>query len=114
MHTFANTVVEPNITMQPDDAIGVLPNESVTFNVMASGDMLTYQWFRVSGDGVKSLIIGAIEEMYTIDRVGEQDEGRYFCQVSNDAGSVNSTAAVLMLCKFMNVDPWGGHILKVC
>lgn len=99
--TFAHTVVEPNITVQPVDEKGVLPNESVTFSVTASGDMLTYQWFRVSRDGLKSQIVGATEEMYTIDRVGEEDEGMYFCLVSNDADSVNSTAAVLMLCKIL-------------
>ena len=98
-HPFPHTVVEPTITMQPADVLGVSLNQMVSFAVVASGDTPSYQWFMVTNVAV--LIQGATQSTYTIVSVDEQDEGRYFCQVSNAAGSVNSTAAVLMLCKFV-------------
>ena len=66
--------------------------------VTAGGDTPTYQWYFVNSSG-DTLIDGAITDTYTIANVSEENEGMYFCQVSNQAGEVNSRPAMLVLCK---------------
>ena len=107
------TVVEPTITTQPMDALNVPPNRLVSFTVVANGDPPSYQWFMINNEGVAVLIEGANQSSYVIANVGEQHEGNYFCEVSNDAGSVNSTAAILMLCKFIQREGGGGERERV-
>ena len=92
-------VVEPSITVQPEDAVDVSLGQMVSFMVTAGGDTPTYQWYFVNSSGDLTLIDGAIIDTYTIASVGENDEGMYFCRVSNQAGEVNSSSAILMLCK---------------
>jgi hypothetical protein len=72
---------------------------SVTFTVSASGPGLSYRW-RQNGlelqDGGGT--IGAGASTLTIQRVGWNQGGDYDCVVSNDCGSVTSTAATLTAC----------------
>ncbi len=42
---------------------------------------------------------GANRSTLTIFNVKESDEGNYSCTVTNDAGAVKSTEAVLTVCK---------------
>ena len=67
------------------------PETSVTFSVIASGTPpISYQWMKD-----ESLIDNAIAESYTIDSVSKTDEGTFVCRVTNKAGSISSSPAVL-------------------
>ena len=83
------------ITVQPVSLTFVVPGQSATFTVTATGSSLMYQWQK---DGV-DIATGANSATYTIAAVVESDEGAYQCVVTNAANSVTSTAASLTVCK---------------
>ena len=83
------------ITVQPVSLTLVVPGQSATFTVTATGDNLMYQWQK---DG-SNIATGANSAIYTIPTVAESDEGEYRCVVTNAANSVTSTAASLTVCK---------------
>ena len=83
------------ITVHPDPQLLIVPEQSATFTVTATGSSLMYQWQK---DGV-DIATGANSATYTIDMVAQSDEGEYRCVVSNAAGPVTSTAASLTVCK---------------
>ena len=83
------------ITGQPVSPTLVVPGQTSTFTVTATGDNLMYQWQK---DGV-DITTGATSATYTIAAVAESDEGEYRCVVTNAANSVTSTAASLTVCK---------------
>ena len=94
-HSWAITVnsliVPPAITAQPQDTT-VTEGQSATFSVTATGtDPLSYQWRR---DGAN--IAGATSSSYTTPATVLADSGASFSVVvSNSAGSVTSSEAVL-------------------
>ena len=77
----------------------VVPGQSATFTVGATGDNLTYQWQK---DGV-DIATGANSATYTITAVAESDTGIYRCVVSNAANSTISTPVSLIVCKCVPV-----------
>ena len=80
----------PSITSQPKSQT-VNTGSSVTFSVTATGtDPLSYQWYKNS-----SAISGATKSSYTINSVTTGDAGSYYVVVSNDLGTVTSSAATL-------------------
>ena len=83
------------ITGQPVSQLLVVPGQTATFTVTATGDNLMYQW-QVNGSNIGT---GATSATYTIAAVAESDEGMYQCVVTNAANSVTSTAAILTVCK---------------
>ena len=83
------------ITVQPVSLTLVIPGQSATFTVTATGSNLMYQWQK---DG-SNITTGATSAIYTIPTVAESNEGEYQCVVTNDANAVTSTAANLTVCK---------------
>ena len=83
------------ITSQPVSLTFVVPGQSATFTVTATGSNLMYQWQK---DG-RDIATGATSATYTIAAIAESDEGEYRCVVSNAANAVTSTAANLTVCK---------------
>lgn len=83
------TIDRPSLTKQPDDTTRVA-GSSVTFEVAAIGEQLTYQWQKETTD-----IPGATQPTYTIARVTKADAGSYRCIVTNPGGSVASRYATL-------------------
>ncbi len=80
----------PIITSQPVGNV-VAPGGTATFNVTATGSgTLTYQW-RFNGNN----LIGEEDANLTISDVQPEDAGNYDVIVSNTAGPVTSSAAVL-------------------
>ena len=80
----------PVITTHPYNQ-GVIEGETATFIVIASGDSLTYQWYK---DG--SLIGGATDSVYTTPATVLGDNGsEFFVEVANGFGSDTSDAAKL-------------------
>ena len=92
-----SAVNPPMITVQPVSLMLVVPGQSATFTVTATGSNLMYQWQK---NGV-NIATGANSAIYTIDMVAESDEGEYQCVASNTANSVTSTAASLTVCKWI-------------
>ena len=88
----------PTITGQPVSLTLVVPGQTSTFTVTATGDNLMYQWQK---DG-SNIGTGATSATYTIAAVAESDEGEYRCVVTNAANSVTSTAASLTVCKLVS------------
>src|SRR5690606_32621899 len=87
-----NQVEPARVTFNPTD-ITLYEQESATLNVNASGTApITYQWRK---DGVA--IPGANSEHLMITQASSTDAGTYDCIVSNEAGSVTSTSAELVV-----------------
>ena len=76
----------------------VVPGQSATFVVTATGSNLMYKWQK---DGV-DIATGANLATYIIAAVAESDEGEYQCVVSSTANSVTSTVASLTVCEFVH------------
>ncbi len=83
----------PAITDNPDDVVVHL-GDNATFTVQATGTApLHYQWFRNDTDHP---ISGATQASYTLEQVSNADNnGHFFCRVSNGCGSATSEAATL-------------------
>src|SRR5690606_10248828 len=87
-----NQVEPARVTFNPTD-ITLYEQESATLNVNASGTApITYQWRK---DGVA--IPGANAEHLMITQASNTDAGTYDCIVSNEAGSVTSASAELVV-----------------
>jgi glucose/arabinose dehydrogenase len=86
-----NANAAPEITTQPTN-VSVAVGQPATFRVSASGvQPLRYQWQRNGAN-----IANATSPSYTIAAASSSDNGASFrAVVSNDFGSVNSTAATL-------------------
>ena len=79
----------PVISMQPQSPT-VASGNNVTFNVVASGFQLSYQWsFNATN------ILGATNSSLTLTNVQPDDAGNYAVQVTNLFGSTLSSNAVL-------------------
>jgi hypothetical protein len=85
-----------NITAQPTAPITRFVGETNTFTITATGTSPTYQWRRNS-----AAISGATSATYTTPVLASGDNGAsYDVLVSNAAGTVNSSAAVLKVGPF--------------
>ncbi len=100
------SVCEPvSISSQPqDETINV--GESVTFDVTAEGDNVSYQWQK---DGVD--ISGANTGTLSIASVQLSDAGSYTCSVTGDCGTIASDEAVLIVNKPLNVNEAGIQLM---
>ena len=99
-------VTAPSITTQPGNAT-VKVGETATFTIAATGTDLTYQWQidRNDGNGWVN-IAGATATSYTTSTVDISCNGfKYQCVVSNLAGTVTSSTAVLTVTENSTPDP---------
>jgi hypothetical protein len=85
------TGLPPRIIVSPRYKT-VNTGESASFNVVATGSDLRYQWKK---DGID--IQGATFDTYTITGVQPADAGIYSCRVYNDEGDSTSKSVVLSL-----------------
>ncbi len=94
----------PLILANPQNQ-SVLQGQQATFVIVASGQFLSYQWYR---NGV--LVAGATATSYTTNPTSvAADNGALFtCTVTNSAGSVTSTAALLTVVVTANVLAFAG------
>ncbi|MBN1984588.1 MAG: immunoglobulin domain-containing protein [Chitinivibrionales bacterium] len=86
-----DTIDEPHIVKHPTP-ITVAVGASATFNVLATGIDLHYQWFK-DGDTISS----ARMDTYTIAAVKKSDEGKYSVHVWNRLGVVKSAPVELVV-----------------
>lgn len=82
--------IDPPIITQHPVSQTVIPGQSVTFTVVATGAALTYQWQR---NGVN--IAGATSAGRTFNAVAGDNNAQYRVIVSNLGGSITSNAATL-------------------
>ncbi|MBI9016802.1 MAG: immunoglobulin domain-containing protein [Phycisphaerae bacterium] len=109
----------PVITIQPGSQ-GAIAGNDITFNIEAINPLesdLTYQWFHdpnvvVEGDHYALTDdaghIGATTNELTVMAIDEDDEGAYYCEVSNTV-SVQSDSASLTLGRLMYHWPLDGN-----
>ncbi|MBN1983537.1 MAG: immunoglobulin domain-containing protein [Chitinivibrionales bacterium] len=82
--------IPPQITKQPESTVKYI-NQTATFEVVATGTNLTYQWMRNS-----AIIPGATATRHTTPPLTLANNGElYRCEVSNKAGKVVSNPAVI-------------------
>src|SRR5208282_5118895 len=93
-----NTSSSPVISQQPQSAT-VSIGSTATFNVVALGDNLSYQWWsQPPGASSFSPISGAVSNTYTTPPVSLTDGGTQFkCVVTNSFGSATSSTATLSI-----------------
>ncbi len=94
-------LIPPVIRSQPRDAAAA-QGQTATFSITAediTGGIVQYQWFKVvpEGDDMPMTELGPDKDTLVISNVQISDEGHYYCRVSNDAGVVDSTAAMLVI-----------------
>jgi hypothetical protein len=98
-------LVPPGIVTQPA-AQTVLPGQTVTFNVVATGSYLAYQWMFITNGGGTNLLSdmtaasgetfsGTATGSMTITGVQTNDGGYYAVAVANSAGATNSQTVLL-------------------
>jgi pectate lyase len=82
----------PSIITQPQDQPNVVPGASATFTVEAGGsEPLSYQWYY----NTTTPVTNANDSTLTLTNVQPGDAGSYSVVVSNIAGSITSSNAVL-------------------
>lgn len=81
-------VTPPVIVDHPTDTL-VNQGDPATLSINASGPLLTYQWWQ---NGLP--VSGATRSSYTIPSMSLTTLGRYYCRVSNSAGTVTSRFAL--------------------
>jgi uncharacterized protein (TIGR02145 family)/uncharacterized repeat protein (TIGR02543 family) len=102
------TVTRPSITSQPAN-LSLTVGQPAAFSVVASGSNLSYQWKKDS-----TTISGADSSTYTIQSVAHTDSGAVFtCDVSNSAGSVTSSAAILSVVSAVTIPVILAHPLAL-
>jgi hypothetical protein len=104
------TNVPPTITGQPTNQT-VIVGSIVNIAVTATGTPpLSYQWYVESGDGT-NLVDGATTNVLTISNAQLTNSGSYWVTVTNIAGSVTSSNALLTVIlppSFGNIIAAGG------
>ena len=81
----------------------MIGGSTITLTVQADGRNLIFFWLRTDGESLTSSlrIEGARTSRLTIRNVEEGDTGSYICEVSNSAGSVRSTEALVTVSKWL-------------
>jgi hypothetical protein len=87
--TTAAATIAPSITSQPV-AVSVALGAAATLSVTASGDDLTYQWYKAG-----TAITGATSSSYSIAATIATDLSTYYVIVTNSKGSVTSNTVSL-------------------
>jgi len=89
--------IKPVISTQPIDILAPI-NGTAKFSVVASGEMLSYQWyFNSSPLNNSSRISGATTAQLAFNALQTSDEGPYYVVVSNEAGNTPSSSAKLIV-----------------
>ena len=85
--------LKPELTLAPQALGLIFAGQTITLNSRAEGKYLTYQWNKNDQP-----IAGATQKRYVIQEVnGTQHDGNYTLVVSNDFGSITSSATSLVV-----------------
>ena len=92
-YEFQGNISTPPAIVEQPQSVDACENENVVFTVVASSnEAVNYQWKK---DGTP--IMGATQNAYEISSVDLQSAGEYFCEVTNTAGTVESSVATLVV-----------------
>ena len=81
----------PTITTQPE-TLEIFTNHDGSLSVVATGESLTYQWYKVDeNDDIK--LEGKTSSTLSFDSIQVSATGSYYCIITNPAGSVQSSIA---------------------
>ena len=87
------------IMIHPTEELHILAGDSVTFTVVATGELSTfiYEWRKDGDDLVNNapVITGADTATLSISQLKVNDEGDYNVFIMNDAGGIASNVAAL-------------------
>lgn len=92
-NTATATVVIPPVILSQPVSTTIKRNTSTTLSVVASGPLLTYQWYQGTAPSTTTQLSGATASSYTTASLGSGKS--YWVKVSNSAGNVNSMTAVI-------------------
>jgi hypothetical protein len=84
-----DVVTKAVISSQPAST-SVLAGEPVTFTVTATGKYLSYQWYK-NGTAIE----GATASFLKVTAAVSEDQNKYRCEITNQAGTATSAEAVL-------------------
>jgi len=91
---------KPGFTQEPED-VTILIGSTAEFTCDVRGMPLPeVSWYRQDAN----MPMGRFESIdgsLRIKDVRPEDEGTYFCQASNDLGSIRASARLAVLCKLM-------------
>ena len=80
------------------------PGTEVKFNIVATGDCLSFQWQKYRRDlSDGGRYCDTDIDTLSIVEVGKDDKGRYRCRVSNNIGATFSKEAILTVGKLVIV-----------
>lgn len=88
--TLPAAAAAPVITRDLNAAATAVSGQSITLSIEAQGESLTYQWYSTQG-----LLAGEEKSSLTMVPDEKADGMGFFCRVSNDDGSVDSTTCYL-------------------
>lgn len=94
------------ITGQPV-SLTIEKGKSATFTILATGDNLTYQWYKSTTP--VELIEGATASTYSIDNIQERNNGTYYCIVTNEVSTAKTNVVELVA-----TDPTGLDNTGLC
>ena len=94
--TLKINMAKPKIITQPL-SLTVITGETATFKVVASGELLTYQWYmREAGGTLKPLqAVSAKKDTFKVVTKLAHDGRQYCCKVSNPAGNTYTVTVTL-------------------
>ena len=101
--TIGSGTIAPVITLQPQDQT-IPSGTTVTMQVVASGDSLSYQWYLGTSGDTSMPIGGATSDAFTTPAL--TTDTNYWVQVSNSAGSVNSRTAIITVTAAAPTPSW--------
>lgn len=108
--TFGSMKAVPVITSQPV-SVHVCAGDSAVFTVHATSiSPIQYQWFKASTSEQNpeiDLPVSA-DNTLAIDNAQLSDEGRYYCKVTNEGGTLYSSIATLAISRRMAYWPLNG------
>jgi hypothetical protein len=83
--SFETAPPEPMITEQPERVVTVEAGETAQLSIEAV-NVISYTWYEIT-DGGPVVVPGADTDTLTIDDVGLEDEGYYYCSVAEGVDS---------------------------
>lgn len=103
---------EPEILEHPKPVSAPAGGKAV-FEVKATGlEPLTFRWYKITPSG-SNVLVGEGSSKLVLEGIGSTDYGRYYCVVSNPAGSAISSSAMLMKADWLAYWPLDGSYQDV-
>jgi hypothetical protein len=94
--------VELAITRQPVDYVGLV-GDNATFNVIAQGEDLTYQWYYRDGESTWSKAANGTEPALNVEFLAYRNNRQYRCEITDAEGNTVTTDTVKLTAQAMDL-----------